>query len=518
MDPIKTSDIVAVIGSGAMGSGIAHVAARAGHPVLLFDMNADALARGRASIEKDLAFLVERGKLGGEERDAILARVTPVSALEALKDARLIVEAIVEKLEVKQQLFAQLETIAPEAMLTSNTSSLSITAIASALEQPERFAGLHFFNPAPRMRLVEVVSGLATAPEMAACLFATASAWGKDPVHARSTPGFIVNRVARPFYAEGLKVLAEGAASPATLDAVMRDGAGFPMGPFELTDLIGHDVNYAVTQSVFHAYYADDRFIPSLIQQELVLAGRLGRKSGQGFYRYGEGAERPTPDVEASAPQPTEVVAFGEDPLWAPMIARLETAGVRVERRDGIVGEQPHLRVGGTRLCMTDGRTATRRSVDEVFNDLVVFDLVLNFAQADTVAAAPGDLASADAWRAAVGALQSAGFKVLKLDDVAGLLAMRTVAMLANEAADAVLYGVATPGDVDTAMKRGTNYPHGPLEWAQKLGYQRVQCVLEHLHAHYGESRYRTSPWLQRRTFVERVGVPRVPAEEAISG
>ncbi|MCB1958481.1 MAG: 3-hydroxyacyl-CoA dehydrogenase, partial [Rhodocyclaceae bacterium] len=271
MTPLATSQTIAVIGAGAMGSGIAHVAARAGHPVRLFDMNADAIGRGIAGITGDLDFLVSKGKLDAAERDAIRARVRPAGSLDDLAGAALIVEAIVERLDVKQALFADLERIAPDAILASNTSSLSITAIGAALKSPERLAGLHFFNPAPRMRLVEIVSGLATNREIAETLYATAAAWGKDPVHTRSTPGFIVNRVARPFYAEGLKVLGEGAASPASLDAVMRDGAGFPMGPFELTDLIGHDVNYAVTRSVFDAYYADDRFIPSLIQQELVL-------------------------------------------------------------------------------------------------------------------------------------------------------------------------------------------------------------------------------------------------------
>ncbi len=504
MNPLKTSDAVAVIGAGAMGSGIAHVAARAGHTVRLFDMNPEAVARGVTAITQDLDFLVGRGKLDAAERDAVLSRILPTSELDALADTALIVEAIVEKLEVKQTLFADLERIAPTAILASNTSSLSITAIGSAPQAPERLAGLHFFNPAPRMRLVEIVSGLATTREIAETLYATAAAWGKDPVHARSTPGFIVNRVARPFYAEGLKVLGEGAASPASLDAVMRDGAGFPMGPFELTDLIGHDVNYAVTRSVFDAYYADDRFVPSLIQQELVLAGRLGRKSGQGFYRYGDGAERPAPTYAPAAPAPAAVTLCGESAGLDALGARLAAAGVAVTRGPCGADGAPCLAVGSTRLALTDGRTATRRSVEEAHDDLVLFDLVKDFARATTIAAARSDRASDAAWTAAVGTLQAAGLQVIPLDDVAGLLAMRTVAMLANEGADAVMHDVATPGDVDLAMQRGTNYPKGPLAWADEIGLAHVATVLDNLYAHYRESRYRSSPWLQRRRHAGR--------------
>ncbi len=504
MNPLQTSVTVAVIGAGAMGSGIAHVAARAGHPVRLFDMSAEAVERGLAAIAKDLDFLVGRGKFTAAERDATQARLSPCAELAELADCGLIVEAIVEKLEVKQKLFAELERIAPEAILASNTSSLSITAIGAALAAPQRLAGLHFFNPAPRMRLVEIVSGLATSQQVADTLFATAAAWGKDPVHTRSTPGFIVNRVARPFYAEGLKVLGEGAASPASLDAVMRDGAGFPMGPFELTDLIGHDVNYAVTRSVFDAYYADDRFIPSLIQQELVLAGRLGRKSGQGFHDYREGAARPAPDHAAAAPRPEAVALCGEDGPLAALAARLEAAGVSVERRACGGDCAPYLEVGGTRLALTDGRTATRRSVEEGHDDLVLFDLVKDFGKTETIAAAKSDRASEAAWQAAVGTLQAAGLQVVPLDDVAGLLAMRTVAMLANEGADAVLLGVASPRDVDIAMQRGTNYPKGPLAWADEIGLARIAAVLDNLYAHYRETRYRTSPLLQRRRLAGR--------------
>jgi len=228
------------------------------------------------------------------ERNALLARISIVDELAGLASAALVIEAIVEKLEVKQQVFAELENLCgDDVILASNTSSLSITAIGAGLVRPERLVGMHFFNPAPIMKLVEVVSGLATDSEVAASIFATAENWGKLAVHACSTPGFIVNRVARPFYAEGLRLLQEGAADVATIDAILRDCGGFRMGPFELMDLIGHDVNYAVTESVHAACYGDQRFTPSLLQKELVDGGFLGIKSGRGFYQHGDGAEKP---------------------------------------------------------------------------------------------------------------------------------------------------------------------------------------------------------------------------------
>ncbi|WMR32435.1 3-hydroxyacyl-CoA dehydrogenase, partial [Metapseudomonas otitidis] len=327
MPALPQTSLVAVIGAGAMGAGIAQVAAQAGHPVRLYDNRPGAAAQAVDGIDRQLGRLVEKGKLDAAERQAIVARLQPAEALEALADARLVIEAIVENLEIKRALLQQLEALcSPTCILASNTSSLSITALAAGLAHPGRVIGLHFFNPAPLMALVEVVSGLASDPALADALYATARAWGKQPVHTRSTPGFIVNRVARPFYAESLRLLQEGAADCATLDALMREAGGFRMGAFELTDLIGHDVNYAVTCSVFDAYYGDFRFQPSLIQKELVDAGRLGRKSGRGFYDYTEGAQRPTPAALSSEQTVDGCVVEGHLGVAEPLVARLQAA------------------------------------------------------------------------------------------------------------------------------------------------------------------------------------------------
>ena len=267
---------IAVIGAGTMGAGIAQVAAAAGHAVKLLDVR-----EGAAVV---LAGLVTKGRMSEEERAAILARIVPVAALSALADAALAVEVIVEKLEAKQQLMRELEQhVSPHAILATNTSSISVTAIANGMQHPQRVVGMHFFNPVPLMKLVEVVWGAETDSTVAEAVFALAGKWGKTAVHAKSTPGFIVNRIARPFYAEALQLLQEQAGTPAALDRAMKS-AGFRMGPCELMDLIGHDINYAVTTSVFEANYGDKRYQPSLVQKALLDGGRLGRKAGKGFY------------------------------------------------------------------------------------------------------------------------------------------------------------------------------------------------------------------------------------------
>ncbi|MFD2271143.1 3-hydroxyacyl-CoA dehydrogenase NAD-binding domain-containing protein [Undibacterium arcticum] len=276
--------LVGVIGAGTMGAGIAQVAAAAGHPVRLMDARPDAARAAHDNIAAALSGLVGKGRMSGPERAAILARIVPVDTLADLADAALVVEVIVEQLQAKQTLLRELEIhVGRHTILASNTSSISITALANGMRHPERVVGMHFFNPVPLMKLVEVVSGAETAAAVADAIVDLSRRWGKTAVHAKSTPGFIVNRIARPFYAEALALLQEQAATPAQLDRAARS-AGFRMGPCELMDLIGHDINYAVTVSVFDANYGDRRYLPSLVQKALVDGGRLGRKVGKGFF------------------------------------------------------------------------------------------------------------------------------------------------------------------------------------------------------------------------------------------
>lgn len=288
--------VVGVVGAGAMGSGIAQVAATHGHPVRVFDSLPDARRQSEAGIHKILDRLVAKGRLDGDSATAIRGRIDFATSLEAFFDSGLVIEAVVEKLDVKKSVFADLEEVVNhDCVLATNTSSLSIAAIAAACERPDNVLGVHFFNPAPLMPLVEIVPGVATSSSVVEETRALIDDWGKTTVVAKDTPGFIVNRVARPFYGEALRILEEGIADVATIDWAMKELGGFRMGPFELMDFIGNDVNYQVTETVFEAFFYDPRYKPSFTQKRYVEAGWLGRKSGRGFYDYGDGDERPDP-------------------------------------------------------------------------------------------------------------------------------------------------------------------------------------------------------------------------------
>ena len=496
MHAIPPGSTIAVIGSGAMGAGIAQVAATAGHQVLLFDTRLDAADKAILEIGKTYAKLVEKGRMGAVESDLARERLKRIASLQEAAGAVLVIEAIVEDLDAKRFLFAELEGIVGRhCILATNTSSISVTAIGAQLRHPERLVGMHFFNPVPLMALVEVISGLATDRNVANVVHAIAESWGKSPVHATSTPGFIVNRVARPYYAEALRLLLEQAADVATLDAVMRDCGGFRMGPFELMDLIGHDVNFSVTNSVFAAYYNDPRFTPSILQQELVSAGFLGRKTGRGFYRYGDDVPKPAPQTEAAGSKPSAVRYAGAHGAIDAIAGRLRGVGIEpvaIEAAPGFYCE-------GAAIYLTDGRSATERAEADGHRDTILFDLLLDPAGATRIALARADQCADGAWQAAVGLFQAAGFAVTRLDDVPGMAVMRTVAMLANEAADAVNQGVCSARAVDIAMQKGVNYPRGPLAWADEVGLQQIVTVLGNLAATYGEDRYRVSPLLRRK-------------------
>lgn len=496
MSALPQSAGVAVIGAGTMGAGIAQVAAQAGHAVILYDAAAGAAEKGRAGILAALARLVEKGKLSSAEQASISTRLAVAQSLGDLKGAALVIEAIVEKLEIKRQLFQSLEAIVgADTILASNTSSLSITAIAAGLRHPGRVAGLHFFNPAPVMSLVEIISGLATDAAVLDSLTETASAWGKTPVRARSTPGFIVNRVARPFYAEGWRLLEEGVADAATIDAIVRESGGFRMGPFELLDLIGHDVSVAVTRSVFETFFCDPRYRPSLLQQELVAAGWLGRKSGRGIYDYSPQAQKPAPATIATSAAPRSVVIEGDLGPATPLIDLMAKAGITVSRSEG----NGTLRVEGTTLALSDGRTATMRVAAGAPADLVLFDLALDYTATPRIALARAEQSSDHVLAAATGLFQALGKSVSAVADTPGLVVLRTLAMLANEACEAAHTGVASPADIDQAMTSGLNYPRGPLAWADSVGPARILDVLDGLQAAYGDDRYRASLRLRQR-------------------
>ncbi|BAO74912.1 3-hydroxyacyl-CoA dehydrogenase NAD-binding domain-containing protein [Winogradskyella sp. PG-2] len=287
---------IGIIGSGTMGSGIAQVAATSGCAVKLYDTNHAALDRAKASLEKILNRLIEKGRIDADEKNRIQSNISYVDNLKYLSDSNLTIEAIVENLEIKKKVFSELEGyVSEDCIIASNTSSLSIASIAASLEKPERCVGIHFFNPAPLMKLVEVIPAIQTSAAVLQRSIDTISDWKKVVAVAKDTPGFIVNRVARPFYGESLRIYEEGIADFATIDHSLKSLGGFRMGPFELMDFIGNDVNYTVTETVFTAFYFDPRYKPAFTQKRLSEAGYLGRKSGKGYYDYSEGAIKPEP-------------------------------------------------------------------------------------------------------------------------------------------------------------------------------------------------------------------------------
>ena len=373
---------IGIVGSGAMGAGIAQVAASAGHTIFVYDTNSSVLDNAKKNLSSSLQKLVEKQKITLEQSNSILQNINFNSDLNNFKNCDLIIEAVIENLEVKQKLFSDLEKIISDnCVLATNTSSLSITSIASACKKPEHFLGIHFFNPATIMPLVEIIPGLATNEKITHEVKKLIDSWGKITVVAKDTPGFIVNRVARPFYSEALRIYEEGIADIATIDWAMKEIGGFKMGPFELMDLIGHDVNYIVTETVWKQFYFDPRFKPAISQKRLLEAGFLGRKSKRGFYNYTEGSIIPEPN------------------------------------KDKTLGE-------------------------------IIFKRVL--------------------------------------------------AMLINEAIDAVYLKIASKEDVDLAMTKGVNYPKGLLKWADEIGLKNVLNTLNELNALYEEDRYRPSVLLKQ--------------------
>lgn len=386
------SAVIGVVGAGTMGTGIAQVASTFGHKVFVYDAYAEQLEKAEEGLRSILQRQVEKERMSQKEVDGILDRIHFVEDITDYGECSLVIEAVVEDPKVKKDVFQRLEGIvSKECLLATNTSSLSIASISSALKKPVRFLGIHFFNPAPLMPLVEIVPGIATGEDTTRTARALIDEWGKTNVLAKDTPGFIVNRVARPFYSEAIRLLEEGVADVTTIDWAMKEIGGFKMGPFELMDFIGNDVNYKVTETVFEEFFYDPRFKPSFTQKRMVEAGYLGRKSGKGFYDYGDDADNPEP-------------------------ARDEQLG--------------------------------RKIVD------------------------------------------------------------RIVAMLINEACDAVFLNVATVEDVDLAMTKGVNYPKGLLKWADEIGLQEVLDRISALQTEYREDRYRPNPLLKRmvrndKTFYE---------------
>ncbi|MCF6300797.1 MAG: 3-hydroxyacyl-CoA dehydrogenase [Proteobacteria bacterium] len=488
---IDSISSVAVIGAGTMGIGIAEVAASHDQQVLLFDVNLAQAEISYRTMADRLAKRVARGKLSEQDRSQLLASIKIVSELVELESVDLVIEAIAENLLIKTELFQQLERICSEnTLLTSNTSSISITAIAAGLKNPSRLFGLHFFNPAPVMKLVEVVSGLLSDPVLLETGRQLCKFWGKIPVIASSTPGFIVNRVARSFYGEPMKMLQEGAATAVDFDTIMTASAGFRMGPFELMDLIGIDINYSVSQTVYQAMYNDPRFRPSLIQSEMVAAGTLGRKTGQGFYDYSKNAIKPVVSFVDKF-QDCEKIHIPDDlGILADLFSGL--AQLPIERVKSAV-----LKVNECEIYLSNGKTADELSGKN--HAIALIDLSFDYLKAPVLNLTFSRNITADTQLKICGLFNALGKKIMICKDQPGMIAMRTIAMLINEAADAVFNGVCSENDVDLAMQYGVNYPKGLLSFAEPVGWQLIADVLMNLQSLFGDDRYRLSPFIKNK-------------------
>lgn len=497
LDIARPDLTLAIVGAGVMGRGIAQIAAQAGIRTLLFDTQSNAAANARSTIASTLGKLVERGRLTADACEAAVARLEVVESLSALAPCHVVVEAIVERLEVKKPLFAALERITgPECILATNTSSLSVTAIAAACQSPERVAGFHFFNPVPLMKVVEIVDGLLTTPWVCDALMALAKRMGHVGVRAKDTPGFIVNHAGRGFGTEALQALREGVAEFDQIDAIMR-AVGFRMGPFELLDLTGLDVSHPVMESIYHQYYQEPRYRPSPLGTQRVAAGLYGRKSNnRGFYRYVDGVAEPIP----AAPIPNPEIP----PVW------VSATGLGPEVREALVRLgaplESHARPSATALIVVAplGHDATTAALAEDLDPArtVAVDAFAGLAKHRTLMTTP--VTRAQLRDAAHALLASDGVPVSVIRDSPGFVAQRILAHVVNIGCDIAQQRIASPEDIDRAVSLGLGYPKGPLAWGDALGPSRILATLEAMASLTGDPRYRPSPWLRRRA---RLGV-----------
>jgi len=477
---------VCVVGAGTMGRGIAQVALAAGHEVVLCDPDDAQLT----SAALDIRARLERRS--ADTVDEAMARLRTASGIAAVTDVQdpLVVEAVVERLEVKVAVFtAAAERFGGGCILATNTSSLSVTEIAAGVPLPERVVGMHFFNPVPVMKLVEIVRGLRTDEDVVQETADMARSWGKSVAYVRSTPGFIVNRVARAYYGEALRIVEEGSATPECIDELMRSGNGFRMGPFELMDLIGVEVNNTVTRTVWSAFNFEPRFAPSVLQAEMAAGGLHGRKTGRGFYDYTDGATPPLPHpVPTDALVPAGAALRGRDEHLEAIWSRAQGGPLPREDGPGV------LALGDLGVVkQTQGRTA-REEARLLGCEVVLLDRCLDPSTSSAVALS----GTTDALIAATaGLLAAAGIAAYRIDDTPGLVAARTLSLIANEAWETVQQRTATPDDVDTAMALGTNYPCGPFEWTRRWGAPVVRDILDNVYDEYRDPRYRASRGLR---------------------
>jgi 3-hydroxybutyryl-CoA dehydrogenase len=479
-----------------MGRGIAQIAAQAGSIVRLYDTQAAAVARACDEIGSQWERLREKGRLDEAAVAAFRGRLQPAASLADLADCDLVVEAVVERLDVKKSLFADLEgVVRPDAVLATNTSSLPVTAIAAGLKNPGRFAGYHFFNPVPLMKVVEVVAGLKTDPSVCDGLADYARQMGHTPVRAQDTPGFIVNHAGRGFGTEALRIAGEGIADFATIDRILKDQAGFKLGPFELLDLTALDVSHPVMESIYRQYYDEPRFRPSVITAQRLAGGVVGRKAGEGFYRYVDGKAQVPP--EPAVPQVAEM-----PPVWVSTRAArrpelyqlLKDLGAKIE-----TGQSPSPQA--LTLVAPLGFDVTTVAVVERLDPArtVGIDMLVEDASTKRRVLATNPATRTDMRDAAHALFAHDGKAVSVIRDSGGFVTQRVVAAIVNIAADICQQRICSPKDLETAVTLGLGYPLGPLAMGDRWGPANILEVLFNMQTVYGDPRYRPSPWLRRR-------------------
>ncbi len=488
--------LVGVVGAGAMGRGIAQMAVQAGCNVKLFDTSAQAREAALQSIQQQWERMAVKGKCTSDQLALWLKSINTATELDGLASCDFIIEAIVERLDVKRDVFSQLEVlVAPTTVLATNTSSLSVTAIAAGLQHPERLAGYHFFNPVPLMRLAEIIPGIKTDPTVCQRLDALTRAMGHTPVMAQDTPGFIVNHAGRAYGTEALRIVSESVSDFATIDRILRDQAGFRLGPFELMDLTALDVSHPVMESVYHQYYEEPRYRPSVITAQRLAGGIVGKKVGEGFYRYQDG-------VAQVPAEPATPVVENIPPVWvSPKAARraelyqlLKNLGAQIET-GSMPSEQAIILVAPLGMDVTTIAAVERLDPTRTMGiDLLMPDEAVKRRVLATNPATREDIRDANH---ALFAKDGKSVSVIK--DSGGFVTQRVLAAIVNIASDICQQSICTPQDLDLAVSLGLGYPKGPLAWGDELGPTNVLETLFNLQTVYGDPRYRPSPWLRRR-------------------
>ncbi|MBR9927099.1 MAG: 3-hydroxyacyl-CoA dehydrogenase [Gammaproteobacteria bacterium] len=488
---------IGVVGTGTMGRGIAQLTAEAGLDVVLFDVNAEATRNAITFISTLWQRQVSKGRLTEEQHQQNVQRLIQATVLTDLATCDVVIEAVAEKLALKQSLFRELEGIVgSQTVLATNTSSLSVTEIASACHLPERVIGLHFFNPVPLMKIIEVIPGLRTATDVLARALTLGKIMGHFTAQTTDTPGFLVNHAGRAFSTEALRIIAEGVTDHATIDRIMVDQGGFRMGPFMLLDLIGLDVSHAVMESIYHQFYQEPRFRPSPLTCQRLAANLLGRKTQEGFYRYGDsGVEVPPEPAIADAP-PRPVWVSQEDPDGARALqALVEKAGWPLEK-GGMPSEQA--------LCLLTplGEDATHCASRQGLNarQCIAIDTFAGLDKRRSLMVTP--ITDATVVRAAQALFHHDGTPVSTLNDSTGFVLQRLVACIVNIGAEIAQQRIAAPATIDRAVELGLGYPLGPLRLGDHYGGERVLTILNNLQSATGDPRYRASLWLKRRVML----------------